>query len=67
MLATAFLQLLRIQGNFVTFYRNQMPHELRGHDIQKAASHEDDQSDDIAQDEYDGAHNGVLDGISADL
>ena len=67
MLATAFLQLLRIQGNFVTFYRNQMPHELRGHDIQKVASHEDDQSDDKVQGGYDVAHNGVLDGMSDDL
>ena len=44
-----------------------MPHELRGHDIQKVASHEGDQSDDKAQDEYDGSHNGVLDGMSDDL
>ena len=44
-----------------------MPRGLRGHGIQKVASHEDDQSDDKAQDGYDVAHNGVLDGISDDL
>ena len=44
-----------------------MLHELRGHGIQKVASHEDDQSDDKVQGGYDVAHNGVLDGMSDDL
>ena len=35
-----------------------MPHGLHGHGIQRAASHEDDQSDDRAQDGCDVAHNG---------
>ena len=43
-----------------------MPRGLRDHGIQKVASHEGDQSDDKAQDEYDGAHNDELDGISDD-
>ena len=54
----AFPQPPRIQGNFVSFCRNQMPHELRGHGIQRVANHEDDQSGDKAPGGYDGAHNG---------
>ena len=61
------MQLPRIQGNFVSFYRNQMPRELHGHGIQKVANHEGDQSDDKAQDGYDVAHNGESGGISDDL
>ena len=44
-----------------------MPHKLRDHGIRKVTNHEDDQSDDKAQDEYDVAHNGDVDGISDDL
>ena len=64
MLVTAFQQPPRIQGNFVSFYHNQMLRELHGHGIQKVASHEDDQNGDKVLDGCDVAHNGDEDGIS---
>ena len=55
----AFPQPPRIQGNFVSSFHSQTPHELRDHGIQKVTSHEGDQNGDKVQGGYDVAHNGV--------